>query len=329
MKTIPAQLLTHKAQSSTTLTDLLLVGPLPDATYRGFTLLDIDVPYNDGNGSVTYKARTGFDMSALVSTADLGVDNAEATTLAPLVTYETEGFTQAQIDSGALDKTPFVIYRVNYKDLTTGRHEIVAGGTIGEMRSKHGQVTVLELRSLSQQLKQSIVELDSLTCRAIFGSQPLGTGGGVVEQRFPCGFDIAAEWVAGEVTSVSGSEPDLEFTDTALAQAANYFAPGVVEMLTGANAGQTREIESFGSGIITMLFPFVNAVEVGDTFRIRRDCSKRKSGHNSCKDTFWLTDWSLHFRGEPAIPVSETAKLNSPGAATSAGGVSGTGEVAE
>ena len=41
MKTIPNALLGHKAQHATTLTDLLRVGPLPDGTYRGFTLLDV------------------------------------------------------------------------------------------------------------------------------------------------------------------------------------------------------------------------------------------------------------------------------------------------
>ena len=318
MKLTDATLQAHKGQSSTTLTDLLLVGPLPDATYRGFSSLDVDVSYDNGDGAVTYVARTGVEMSALVSTSDLGVDNAEATNLAPVAGYEIEGFTQAEIDAGALDKTPFVVYRVNYKDLTAGRHEIIAGGTIGEQRTKNGQQTILELRSLSQQMKQSVGELDSLTCRAKFGSQ-------VGEERFPCGFALAAEWVAGTIDTVASGEPDREFTCAALTQAADWFAPGVVEMLTGANAGQAREIEAFAGGIVGMQFPFVSALAPGDTFRIRRECSKRWSGHNSC-NTFWATEKPNHFRGEPHIPVADTAKLNSPGAALSTGGVSGTGE---
>lgn len=327
MKLTDATLQAHKGQSSTTLTDLLLVGPLPDDSYRGFTLLDVDVPYNDGNGLVTYKARTGFESSAMQASSDLGVDNAEATTLSTIAGFPLEGFTQAQVDAGDLDKTPFVVYQVNYKDLTAGRHEIMGGGTIGEQRTKFGQFTVLELRSLSQQAKQTIGELDSLTCRAKFGSMPIGTGGGVVEERFPCGFDISGEWVSGEVEAV-GDETDREFTDaTALTQVADWFAPGVVEWLTGANAGQQCEVESFAlGGDVTLQFPTVNPILLGDTYRIRRDCSKRKTGHNSCKDTFWLTDWNLHFRGENAIPVAEAGKLMAPGAAISANGTTGTGE---
>lgn len=326
MKTIPAPLLTHKGQPSTTLTDLLLIGPLPDASYRGFTLLDADVAYNGGSGLVTYKARTGMQMSALQSTADVGVDNAEAETLYPLAGFEAEGFTQAQIDAGDLDKTPFVVYRVNYLDLTAGRHEIIAGGTIGEQRTKFGQMTILELRSLSQQLKQTVGELDSLTCRARFGSQAAPDSHGSPVERFPCEYNLQAEWIAGSVTSVSGAEPDREFTDTALLQAADYFEPGLVEWLTGDNAGQEQEVEAFGTSIIGLQFPAVAAISVGDTFRIRRDCTKRWTDANSC-NTFWGVNKPLHFRGEPHTPVGETGTLNSPGAGIS-GNIGGTGESA-
>jgi uncharacterized phage protein (TIGR02218 family) len=328
-KTIHATLLAHKEQASTTLCDCLLVGPLPDDTYRGFTSLDTDVDYNPGSGSVTFRSHTGAQLSAMVSTADLGVDNAEAETLIPITGFEVQGFTQTQIDAGALDKVPFVIYRVNYNDLTAGQHEIVGGGTIGEVRTKVGGLAVVELRSLSQQLKQSIVELDSLACRAKFGSQPIGTGGGVVEERFPCGFDASTLWVAGEVESV-GTETDREFTDaTSLVGTSygeGYFVPGVVEWLTGENAGQTREVEAYDetTGEVTLQFPTVSAIAVGDTYRIRPDCTHQVEGNNGCR-FFWGSDWVNHYRGEPNIPVAEAAKLNTPGAAL-AGGPTGTGE---
>ena len=313
MKTIDATLLAHKAQSSTTLTDLLLIGPLDDDTYRGFSLLDQDVTFTPSGpiGAITFKARTGFEMSALESTNDMGVNNAEATTLPPVVGFEMEGFTQTQIDSGALDKVKFVVLRVNYNDLTTGRSEVIAGGTIGEVKVKFGGLTVLELRSLAQQLRQkSIVQLDSTTCRAQFGSGAIGSGA-EIEERFPCGFDAAATWISGEVTSVGG-ETDRQFSDTTLLQADDYFAPGKVEWLTGDNAGQQVEIESFASGIVELKFPTVSAIQDGDTFQIRRQCTKRWTGHNSC-DTYWAADKPLHFRAEPHLPVGQSSSLSVPG----------------
>jgi hypothetical protein len=67
-------------------------------------------------------------------------------------------------------------------------------------------------------------------------------------------------------------------------------------------------------------------IQVGDTYRIRRDCTKNKDGHNSCKGTFWLTSWALHFRGEPAINPAAAAAATTPGAAISRSLSGGTGE---
>ena len=326
MKTIDIALLDNKASAMPTLTDLLLVGPLDDGTYRGFTLLDRDVVFTPSVavGEITFKARTGMQMSALQASADLAVDNAEAQTLQPVAGFEAEGFTQAQIDAGALDKVRFVVLRVDYTDLTAGRSEVMAGGTIGEVRTKFGQLTVLELRSLAQQAKQQIVQLDSINCRARFGSGAIGSGADV-EERFPCGYDLSAEWLSGTITSV-GAETDREFTDSALAQAADYFAPGMVEILDGDNAGQMLEVEAFAAGgAVTLKFPTVSPLAVGVAYRIRRHCSKRASGHNSCQ-TFFGSAWVLHFRGEPWIPVGDAGALNAPGASLARGGTVGTGE---
>ena len=236
-KTIPIALQAHKALPATTLCDLLKVGPVEGGTIYGFTSIDRDVTYDDGSGDgpVVYRAHTGFNGSAQIASADLSVDNAEAESLE--ATYTVPGVTQAAIDMGLFDKAPFVMYRVNYSDLTDG-HEILASGTIGEQTLKVGGVAVLELRSLSQQLKQSVVELDSLTCRVKqFGSQP-------GDERFPCGYDITAEWVNFTVSEV-GTEVTRQFRALALTEADDYYAPGLVEWLTGDNAGQQVEIETY------------------------------------------------------------------------------------
>lgn len=328
MKTVDSTLLAHKAQAATTLTDLLLVGPLPDDSYRGFTLLDVDVTFAPAVslGSITFKARTGMEMSALQSANDGSVTNAEANTLQPVAGFELEGITQEQIDAGALDKVKFRVFRVNYNDLTAGRCEIVAGGTIGEVKQKVGGLTVLELRSLWQQLMQlTLLGLTSLTCRAKFGSQPYGSAGpdpDAFEEEFPCGYDLTPEWVSGTVTDV-GAETTLQFADSSLTGtsfAADYFAPGLVRFLTGDNAGQSVEVDSYdvGSGVIELRFETVNPIQNGDTFEIRRHCTKRWTGHNSC-ETFWGTDKTLHFRGEPWIPVGQASQLTVPGAGTPQG----------
>src|SRR5690349_6958004 len=168
MKQIHPDLLADLRGHCTTLCDLTLIDPLPDGTYRALSGLDKDVVYdpNTGGGARTYKSRTGFKMAALSSTATLGVDNTEAKTLIPIASYEMEGITQAEIDNGALDNVEIIVYTVNYEVLTPGRHGVAFGGTIGEVRTQYGMITVPELRGLSQQLKQPIGDMDSIDCRA-------------------------------------------------------------------------------------------------------------------------------------------------------------------
>lgn len=308
-KIIPATLMAHKALPATTLCELMKIGPLPSGAYLAMTSLDRDVTYDDGNGELVYRASTGMQLSTLASTNDLSVDNAETQTLTPV--YPVEGITVAMVDDGAFDGAIATAYQVNYRDLTMG-HEILFEGPIGEVRIVNGGLITFENRSWSQLLKQnSVCELDSLTCRVKrFGSQ-------IGDERFPCKYSIAGEWVAGTVTAV-GTETVREFTDSALAQAADYFAPGMLRWLTGANAGQNIEIEGFAlGGAVTLQYITRHPITVGDTFEIRRDCSRKWEGHNSC-DTFANRP---NFRGEPFIPVAEFLSLSVPG--SGAGGLTG------
>lgn len=290
MKSIPIALQSHLDQDATTLCQLVRV-ETKDGEVLGFTDLDADVIYDDGNGSVTYVAENGFTPSRHQASADMAVDNAELSGV-----VQSGGITEAQIRAGLFDYAKVRIYRVNYMDLTQG-HEIIATGTAGETHfSANGWRT--EFRSLTQQLKQPISNLYSLTCRVPFGSAKCGK---------------SFTWVSGTVTSV-GTNTRLTFTDSALTQADAYFDGGVVEWLTGNNAGAQMEVETHASDTITHALPLAYAIQAGDTFRVRKDCSKvHDDADNGC--TFhWGTDWPLHFRGEPLIPVSDGGSNMAPGA---------------
>lgn len=325
-KTIPIALAAHQALPATTLCFLQKVGPLPDSSYICLTSLDRDVEYDDGTGSgvLTYYASSGMEPSQLAASADLGVDNGETKTLAPV--YPAQGITVAAVDNGDLDGAQFVTYKVNYLDPTMG-HEIMASGTIGEVRITPGGLVTFENRSWSQHLKQnSVVELDSFSCRARFGSMPIGTGGGAFEQRFPCNYDLTAEWVSGTVSAV-GAETVREFSSIELIEADDYFAPGLVKWLTGDNAGLENEVSGYvgptseNDGAVTLQFTTRNPIAVGDTFEIRRDCTKAWEGHNSC-ETYANRP---NFRGEPFIPAADAIALSVPGAAYGRGGGSSGG----
>lgn len=156
-----------------------------------------------------------------------------------------------------------------------------------------------------------------------------------MEERFPCNYPVEQEWVEFTVTDV-GTETVREFTVTSdespgLGTTLNYYAPGLLEFTTGDNAGQSREIESSQNQVdsagdaadIVLLITVRNPVQVGDTGRMRRGCSKRWTGHNSC-ETYDNREWN---RSEPFIPVGDSLALNVPGVA--GGGLNndaGTGE---
>lgn len=232
MKTIPAILQTHLDEQVNTTCLLLRIernaGAFGTALpVLGVTTLDQDVTYDDGDGAVTYSAASGFVPSNLSASGDMGVDNAEAEILVPA--FDLGPVVEADINAGRYDSAPFILYRVNYKDLTTGRHEIIMAGTLGQARVVGGLSAFCELRSISQQFKQTVCEVDSITCRADFGSTA-------------CGVDISTLWETGEVSAV-GTETDREFSaDSALTEGA--LVPGIVQWLTGDNAGRSYEIEA-------------------------------------------------------------------------------------
>lgn len=306
------------------------IGPLPDGTYRPLAMWDKPIILDDGEypGSLTYIARTGAHMSAFLSTADLGVDNAEMESLPPVDAFPLEGITDAQIQSGSLDKVPYVVYALCPLDLGLGFF-IWSGGTIGEVRVKNSALINLEQRSLSNQLKQIIGDVDSTTCRAKFGSQyEQNSNGTAIVERQPCLYDVESEWVPFTVTSVDSTDPDIDFASDDLDQADDYFAPGLVRFDTGANAGIEREVEEYGvdsnEGSITLGYAAPHPIEVGDTGYIRRDCTKHWTGHNSC-ETYFAGDKTIRFRGEPHQPVADAAGNLISGAGIP-GDIGGTGE---
>lgn len=294
MKQIPALLQTDLDQDATTFCLILRVRTKAGDVY-GFTNLDADVTYDpatydpegtgDDWGSVLHKADQGFTPERLQASADLNVDNTD------LQGWVSDtGVTEEQIRAGLFDYAEVRCYRVNYMDLSHG-HEVVFVGTCGETKfSAHGWKT--EFRSLTQQLKQPISKLYSLKCRAKFGDAQCTK---------------AFTWVAGSVTSV-GAETDRIFTDTSIAEADGHFDLGVVEWLTGNNAGAQMEIDTHASDVLTLSLPLAYAIQVGDTYQRRQDCDKTAA---MCKDTH---NNLVNMRAELFIPIADAGASMVPGA---------------
>lgn len=309
MKTIPIALQTHYEQEATSWCFLARI-ECKNGTVVGLTTLDADLTYDDGRGAVTYLAANGLGMHAIQATADLSIDNSDLK-----FWVSDSGITEAQIRAGLFDYAKVDIYRVNYLDLAAG-HEKVSRGTLGETRYSRlaGRA---EFRSLKQQLRQTISLLYSLTCRAKFGSKPIGTGGEQPEERKPCHKDWV--WVTGTVTAVDANEPDRIFTDASRAEATGHFVPGVVQILDGDNAGAEMDVDVFEGGVFTLALPLPYPLPVGTNYRARQDCDKT---FKMCKERHGNTPW---FRGEHLIPIADGGSNQVPGAQIPRSGGTGGG----
>ena len=286
MKRIPQQLQQHLAGGATTVCLLLRVECVGrwSGTVLGFTTLDAPLHYDDGQGDVAYAPDQGFTPKRFEQASDFGVDNSEAQGW-----VSDDVLTRERILAGMLDYANFSLYRVNYMDLSQG-HATVLYGTLGQTQIDGLRWTV-ELRSLMQQAKQTIGQVYSLTCRARFGDHR-------------CGLPLA--WTDSRVSAV-GEQALRFFTAQDLTQAAGYFDLGIVQWLSGSNAGAEMEIDTFAAGgQVRLSYPLGLAIKEGDRFRIRQDCDKTFS---SCK----AKGNSVNFRGEHLTPVADRG-LHTPGA---------------
>lgn len=305
-RNIPIALQAHLDGQGTTTCRLLQIKPALEAVI-GYCSTNRPLTYDagDGYGPVLYRVMSGFDQSAIVSSADTAVDNSEAKVLA----LAGGPITEAKINAGAYDGAEFTVMEVNYADLSMG-HVVLQHGYIGKARSLKGAAFTLELRDLVDLLRQQPWEKFQRTCRVKrFGSQP-------GDERFPCMYDLTGEWVEDVPVTSLGVESTRTFTASSLAQAGDYFAPGFLVWTTGQNAGLEFDVESFGAGgVITVVFPMPYIPESGDEFDIRRDCSREWEGHNSC-ETYANR---LSFRGEPKMRPADALATQIPGASSSSG----------
>lgn len=318
-RTISPELQEHLDTGATTITVLIRIEPRdPKFAPFGITRLDRDVVYNDGAGSIEYSALIGMVPADLSSTSAMDVGNSQFAHLVPQFSVDVS---EELIRAGVYDYAWYSVYVVNYEDLTMGHWIPPAGfGQLGQISiDNRGLSFKTELTDITKLLKQTVVEKDSITCRAIFGSQPIGTGGGVVEQRFPCGKDLTGLWTSFTVTSV-GLETNRTFTASGLVLPANTAVPGMVKWTTGDNANRRYEVESqSGAGLVTLGFETQFPIQVGDTGQIRPDCTKWIDGINGCKFHFGEPEWKNHYRGEPFIPIADADAINTPGATVGTG----------
>lgn len=280
MKSIPSALADHYREGTTSLALLWKVTRV-DGTVYAFTDHDAAITYQ----AVTYSPSSAFDASAVVSKAEMNVDDLEVRGL-----LDTSGIVAEDIEAGLWDKASVELRRVNWASLSDGA-EILLVGEIGNIERREGNF-VCELRDLFQPLQRNIGRIVSPLCDAEVGDAR-------------CGVDMTPFTFSVTVTAVDGTHPRRIFTCSALSQAAGFFADGKATFTGGANAGQVMDIKNNLSGVITLQLALPRPVQVGDTVTVRAGCNKIytvDADGVQAGDCFTKFDNVINHRGFWAVP---------------------------
>jgi uncharacterized phage protein (TIGR02218 family) len=116
-----------------------------------------------------------------------------------------------------------------------------------------------------------------------------------------CTLNMASFGVNGSAASGTTAE---QIDTTSLSNATGYFDLGQITFTSGVNNGVSRTIKAYVNGspsTITLIAPFPSTPAVSDMFTVYPGCDKSQA---TCGGKFSNL---LHFRGEPYIPVAETA----------------------
>ena len=256
MKQIPIQLLTSLQKTGRSMCFLVKIVDDKGGVH-GFTTLNRNVRFDDGDGEVNYIARYELNPQNIQNSSNLDPDNTELHGWfdQPLTNLILAGlFANAQIS----------IYRINYLHKEYGA-EIVSFGTVGRIdysNDREGKRKI-EWKGFSDLLKEKRCDVYSITCRNQFGDEN-------------CGMPLV--WETTTITEIIDNR--MRFRVGGISRPTHYYSFGVIEFLGGPNATAWMEIEEWTSdGWITLTFVTPFAFQVGTAVRLRRDCDKR---HATC-----------------------------------------------
>lgn len=229
-----------------------------DGEVFGCTSHDVDIPYD---GITFVSGLPAVESAQMQISSTFSTDNTELSGL-----VSDDGLSTADIEAGDWDGATVEVWRLNWRAPDDG-HEIIGTGELGQF-SHDGLSYRVEFKSLKDHLQKKVTRALIPLCDATFGDAR-------------CKLDAATFTFSGTVTAVVDN---ANFTDSGLAQAAEYFDHGRVDWLAGANAGRSMEVKAHATGgVIELEIAMQRDIEVGDTFEIVAGDDHRLE---TCRDKF-------------------------------------------
>ncbi len=167
-KTATAGMKTHIALQHTRLSGCWFVKPRnSNMPIKGFTEFDGDllVDLGDGNGLITYRAKTGHTRSAVKSTNTFAVDNVNVFGL-----LDSTDFNRSDILAGRYNFCEIKMFMVNWDNLPNGVVKI-RRGYVGDVTINESSFEA-QIRGLLSRYNDEIVGTYTPNCRADLGDLP-------------------------------------------------------------------------------------------------------------------------------------------------------------
>lgn len=231
----------------------------------------------DGN---TYRSARGFTLTQISLSLFTTQQNTELS-----VALHASGVTVDDIEAGEFDDQLVTVSIVDWNNLGDGGLVLFAG-TIGDCTFDTAGFATFDLNGLMSKRRALANELFSPTCRNELGDDL-------------CGFAINSTRF---LATVDGSPTPTQYSFSTNATAVDdYYSAGVLEWVTGNNAGLFFDIKGYtqSQGLVKIWTKLPRTIQVGDTCYLYQGCPKTVA---ACRDTF---DNLLNFRGEPYMPPED------------------------
>lgn len=239
---------------------------------KAVRLTDHDQPIRVG--SEVYRSIFGFTPSAAVSSStSFSSQQCEIT-----LVLADNGVSKTDVLSRKWDRALAVESIVDWNNPTSLMP--VFSGHFGRIQLSEKGLAVIEVLGLGNSSTKLANEIYSMTCR-----HSLGDAGCTVNlEQYRVNFTVAA--VADKFTFTAS---DLQ------GQVDGYYAFGHIVWDTGANAGETSEVQSSLklTNEVSLFYPPASSILIGDTGRLYPGCDLLIV---TCKDKFANV---LNFDGEP------------------------------
>lgn len=257
-----------------------------DGQSFGFTDHDVDIEFDDGTGTLTYEAETGYTRTAITKSIGLGVDNIDLQGF-----LDSTAISEEDLRAGVWDNAEVYISLVNYADLSQGQIKLLRG-ILGEVAIGDESYNV-ELRSLAQPWQQTITRVYTPNCTADLGDSR-------------CKVNLVSFTQTGTVASVVDART---ITTSGITGADDIYNYGLLKFTSGPNNGISLEINNWEQGTSTLKtwlgFPF--EPQVGDAIEVIQGCNKTT---DHCINKFNNIE---NFRGFPHVPNQrKVQRTNSP-----------------